>query len=69
MSIHGLLLSKGHTVADVEQDTLFVDYLSKEQMGEINTLLNQKGYVVYSIMKVQKDLENLFLDITQKAGA
>jgi len=63
------ITSKGHTVADVEQDTLFVDYLSKEQMGEINTLLNQKGYVVYSITKVQKDLENLFLDITQKAGA
>jgi len=63
------ITSKGYTVADVEQDTLFVDYISKAQMGEINTLLNQKGYVVYSITKVQKDLENLFLDITQKANA
>lgn len=64
-----VITSKGYTVADVEQDTLFVDYISKAQMGEINTLLNKKGYVVYSITKVQKDLENLFLDITQKANA
>jgi hypothetical protein len=28
-------------------------------------LLNQAGMTVYSIHKVQKDLENLFLNITQ----
>jgi len=30
-------------------------------------LLNQNGYTVYSIRKVNKDLEKLFLDITQNA--
>jgi hypothetical protein len=30
-------------------------------------LLNSNNYHVYSIHKVHKDLEKLFLDITQKA--
>jgi uncharacterized protein (DUF302 family) len=52
-------------VSDVQDNNLFIPYISKEETGKINTLLNQNGYVVYSIGKVQKDLENLFLDITQ----
>ncbi len=35
---------------------------SKEEMGKINTLLNQNNFTVYSIHKVQKDLKKLFLD-------
>ena len=30
-------------------------------MGQINALLNQNGYTIYSINKQQKDLEKLFL--------
>jgi ABC-2 type transport system ATP-binding protein len=36
-------------------------------MGEINALLNKNGQTVYSVSKQQKDLEKLFLDITQSA--
>jgi len=55
------------TVTDVNDHHLYVQYTSKQQMGEINTLLNKHGYTIYSINKQQKDLEKLFLDITQHA--
>ncbi|MDP9048488.1 MAG: ABC transporter ATP-binding protein [Bacteroidota bacterium] len=53
------------TVIDVNENHLFVPYISKQQMGEMNALLNQNGYTIFSINKQQKDLEKLFLDITQ----
>jgi ABC-type multidrug transport system ATPase subunit len=53
------------TVTDVNDHHLYVPYTSKQNMGEINTLLNQNGYTIYSINKQQKDLEKLFLAITQ----
>lgn len=53
------------TVADVNDHQLFIPYAGKEQMGLINTLLVQHGYTIYSIHKQQKDLEKLFLAITQ----
>jgi len=54
-------------VADVNDHHLFIPYSSKENMGEINALLNQNGYTIYSINKQQQDLEKLFLAITQNA--
>jgi len=60
-----LLTKNGYAVTDVTDDHLFVAWQSKQQTAEINHLLNQHGYAVYSIHKVQKDLEKLFLDITQ----
>ncbi|MDB4901656.1 MAG: yxlF 5 [Mucilaginibacter sp.] len=54
-------------VADVNDHHLYIPYSSKQQMGEINALLNQNGYTIYSINKQQKDLEKLFLAITQNA--
>lgn len=60
-----LLKKHGYSIIDLDDDHLSVTYQSKNKTGEINTLLNQNGYVVYSIHKVQKDLEKLFLDITQ----
>jgi ABC-type multidrug transport system ATPase subunit len=61
------LKKQGLTVTEISDNSLSVPYISKTQMGEINTLLNQNGYLVYSIHKIHKDLEKLFLDITQKA--
>ena len=55
------------TVSDVTEQHIYVPYTSKQQMGEINALLNKMGYVVYSINKQQQDLEKLFLAITQTA--
>lgn len=60
-----LLTKNGYNVVEVDDSHLSVAYQSKQKTGEINTLLNKNGYVVYSIHKTQKDLEALFLDITQ----
>ncbi|MEO3408577.1 ABC transporter ATP-binding protein [Mucilaginibacter sp. CAU 1740] len=62
-----LLTRNNYNVTEVTDQNLFVPYISKQQMGEINALLNKNGLAVYSIGKQQKDLEKLFLDITQNA--
>jgi len=54
-------------VTDVNEHYLTVPYVDKKQMGELNALLNKNGHTVYSINKQQKDLEKLFLAITQNA--
>ncbi|MCQ6961435.1 ABC transporter ATP-binding protein [Mucilaginibacter aquariorum] len=53
------------TVNDINHDHLYVPFISKQQIGDINTLLVQNGMTVFSINKHHKDLEQLFLDITQ----
>ena len=55
------------TVSNVEDNYVFAPFSSRQEMGEINRLLVQNGYAVYSINKQQKDLEKLFLAITQNA--
>ena len=60
-----LLTKKGYVVGEINDDHLTVAFTSKEDTGAINATLNQAGIIVYSIHKVQKDLENLFLNITQ----
>ena len=54
-------------VTEVNEHYLTVPFVDKKQMGELNALLNKNGHLVYSINKQQKDLEKLFLAITQKA--
>ncbi|GAA4334262.1 ABC transporter ATP-binding protein [Mucilaginibacter gynuensis] len=62
------LLKRNHiTVDDVNETTIYLPYTSKQQMGEVNAMLNSNGYTVYTIGKQQKDLEALFLSITQEA--
>lgn len=63
-----LLKRHNFTVTDVDQDHLYVPFTSKEQIGEINTLLIQNRLTVFGINKQRKDLERLFLDITTKAN-
>jgi lantibiotic transport system ATP-binding protein len=58
------LLNQGVT-ANIESDILQIPYTSDSQMGGVNTLLVQSGYTVYSIHNEKKDLEHLFLNITQ----
>lgn len=53
------------TITDVNEHHLFIPFTTKEQMGEINMLLNKNKYTVFSINKQPKDLEKLFLSITQ----
>jgi ABC-type multidrug transport system ATPase subunit len=61
------LKKNNFAVSEVNDHHLFVPFTSKENMGEINALLNQNGYTIYSINKQQQDLEKLFLAITQNA--
>src|ERR1700742_3228916 len=41
------LKKQGLTVTDVSDDHLAIPFTSKTQMGEINTLLNKNGYMIY----------------------
>ncbi|TWR30538.1 ABC transporter ATP-binding protein [Mucilaginibacter pallidiroseus] len=60
-----LLTRNSYTVTDVFDTHLHVPFTSRQQIGEINALLVQNGLTVFSINKQQKDLEELFLDITK----
>ncbi len=61
------LIKQGFTVTEINDGHITIPFASKIQMAEINALLNRNNYPVFSIHKTQKDLEKLFLDITQKA--
>jgi ABC-type multidrug transport system ATPase subunit len=61
-----LLAAKGYPVRPGAQpECLELPYSSAEESGAINTMLVQSGCVVSSIHMEKKDLEHLFLDITQ----
>lgn len=62
-----LLKRNNIEVAEVNEHFVLVPFTDKQQMGEINALLNKNEHTVYSIDKQQKDLEKLFLSITQNA--
>jgi ABC-type multidrug transport system ATPase subunit len=61
------LARNNYTVTEVTDTHLFVPYTTKQETGKINKLLVDMGYTIYSITKQHKDLEKLFLDITQNA--
>jgi ABC-type multidrug transport system ATPase subunit len=61
------LTRNNYEVTDVDDHCFFLPYISKQQMGELNALLNKNGFTIYSINKQQQDLEKLFLAITQNA--
>lgn len=61
------LIKNNFIVTEVTDNHIQVPFTTKQEMGKINALLNSLGYTVYSITKQHKDLEKLFLDITQKA--
>jgi ABC-2 type transport system ATP-binding protein len=67
VDVANFLKKQGYAVNEISDDHLLVPFTSKEQMAELNTLLVNNGYQVFSIHKIHKDLEKLFLDITQKA--
>jgi lantibiotic transport system ATP-binding protein len=67
VDVANFLNRNNFTVSSVDDHHLFVPFTSKENMAEINALLVKNGHTVYSINKQQKDLEKLFLDITQHA--
>ena len=59
-----LLTSHGYTPELFSSALIRVPYTSKQETAKINTLLVQSGITVSSIHLVKKDLEHLFLDIT-----
>jgi ABC-2 type transport system ATP-binding protein len=61
-----ILINNNINLLHSEKNTLTVEFENKEKMGELNTILVNNGLTVYSIYKSNKDLENLFLDITSK---
>jgi ABC-type multidrug transport system ATPase subunit len=67
VDVANFLKRNNFTVTEVDDHHIYIPFTSKQNMGEINTLLNQNGYIIYSINKQQKDLEKLFLAITHTA--
>jgi lantibiotic transport system ATP-binding protein len=61
-----LLKAANVEIVSSEENTVNIVFKTKEAMGEINTMLIQNGITVFALAKAQKDLENLFLDITSK---
>jgi len=61
------LKNTGHDVNQVTDSYITIPYTSKDAVAAINASLHNHGHKVYSIGKVQKDLEQLFLNITQNA--
>lgn len=61
------LKKNGYDVTNVTDTFLTVPYVSKDVTAAINASLHENGHQVYSIGKIQKDLEQLFLNITQQA--
>jgi len=61
-----ILINNNINLLHSEKNMLTVEFENKEKMGELNTILVNNGLTVYSISKANKDLENLFLDITSK---
>jgi ABC-2 type transport system ATP-binding protein len=63
-----LLKRHGFTINTVGAEHLTLPFVDKQQMGEINALLNRQNHKVYTIHKIHKDLEELFLNITQTSS-
>jgi ABC-type multidrug transport system ATPase subunit len=61
------LKKSGYEVTHVTDTFFTLPFTSRDTMAAINAGLHQNGYKVYSIGKQQKDLEELFLNITQQA--
>lgn len=60
-----LLKRHDFIVNNINHERLYIPFTSKQQIGEINSLLVQNGITVFGINKQHKDLEKLFLDITK----
>ena len=67
VDVANFLKKNDFTVTEVDEHHIYIPFTSKQDMGQVNTLLNHNGYTIYSINKQQKDLEKLFLAITQNA--
>ena len=61
------LKRSGYEIANVTDTFLTLPFTSKDDTATINASLHNNGHKIYSIGKVQKDLEELFLNITQQA--
>ncbi|SDH21967.1 ABC-2 type transport system ATP-binding protein [Pedobacter terrae] len=59
-----LLIKQGYEVTTKTEKVISVLFVSSQKSGELNTLLIQNGFTVSSLYQQRKDLENLFLDIT-----
>lgn len=60
-----LLIKQGYEVTAKTDRVITLPFISSQHSGELNTLLIQNGFIVSSLYRQRKDLENLFLDITK----
>lgn len=67
MDAANFLKKNGREISQVTDHVITLPYISKDDMAAINANLHNNGHKIYSINKVQKDLEQLFLNITKQA--
>ena len=60
------LIKAGFEIIANTNKIISLPFTSSKKSGEINTLLIENGFIVSSLHQQRKDLENLFLDITQQ---
>ena len=61
-----ILEQLGISIVKTEENNVYISFTTKEEVANINSSLVNAGIKVYSIAKERKDLENLFLDITNQ---
>ncbi len=61
------LKKNGREISQVTDHFITLPFVSKDDVAAINANLHNNGHKIYSINKVQKDLEQLFLNITKQA--
>ncbi|QIL39800.1 ATP-binding cassette domain-containing protein [Pedobacter sp. HDW13] len=59
-----LLLKSGYEIVNQTDKKITIPFTSAQHSAALNTLLVQNGFMVSSLYQQRKDLENLFLDIT-----
>ncbi len=58
------ILNGHYEILKVNDSTLHLPMLEKNEIAQLNQLLVENGIHVYSLNAAKKDLENLFLDLT-----
>ncbi len=61
-----ILEQLGIAIVKTEENDVYISFTTREEIANINSSLVNAGVKVYSIAKERKDLENLFLDITNQ---
>lgn len=61
-----ILEKRGTSIIKSDENSIYTNFSSKEEISEIASILVKEGISIYGINKERQDLEYLFLDITNQ---